>query len=308
MAGPLNDPGLELQAHHAAWATLIFYGDLAGSQEHVRRGLQIYDQEKHGTHALLYGGHDPAVCGTGQGGMALWMLGYPDKAADSVREGIALANDLAHLPSVGHALWFAGVVYMMRRDTTTVLDLGERLVGLSRERPQYKAIGGIMRGWARARSGDLEEGLAELRESIGIYRMTAAAMVRFFMVALADTELLSGHMDKACVALDYAVGAQRQELIWTSEILRATGDLRRAQKPGDLSAAEQLYHQAMSTARDHNAKSLELRAALALARLMCRQGRSQDAMGFLKPLYSGFTEGFATTDLQEAKAFLDQFA
>jgi class 3 adenylate cyclase/tetratricopeptide (TPR) repeat protein len=309
VAAPLNDPGLELQAHHAAWATSIFEGDLAASQEHARLGLRLYDRKKHGTHALLYGGHDPAVCGMGQGGMALWMLGYPDQAADNVQQGITLANDLAHLPSLGHALWFAGVTHMMREEPAAVLDLAERLIGLSSDRGlvQYQAFGRIMRGWARARSGALADGLAELRVWISGYRETAAVLVRFGMVALADTELLGGHIDEASLALDGAM-AQQREAVWNSEILRASGDLRLAQKPTDFSAAEQLYNEALSVARGQNAKSCELRAALGLARLLQRQGRPQEAVSLLKPIYSWFTEGFATADLKAARALLDRLA
>ena len=99
VAEPLGDPGLRMQAHHAAWATLIFQGDLLRGNEHVRQGLNLYDRNEHGTHALLFGGHDPAVCGTGQAAMALWMLGYPDQAVASAGRAIDFAKDVAHLPS-----------------------------------------------------------------------------------------------------------------------------------------------------------------------------------------------------------------
>jgi len=65
VAEPLGDPGLRMQAHHAAWTTFIFRGDLAGSSEHVRQGLKLCDRKEHGTHAL---GSSPAM--TGGGGSA----------------------------------------------------------------------------------------------------------------------------------------------------------------------------------------------------------------------------------------------
>jgi class 3 adenylate cyclase/tetratricopeptide (TPR) repeat protein len=307
VAEPLKDTALELQAHHAAWATLIFRGELDSSQEHVRRGLQLYDRKAHGDHAILYGGHDPAVCGTGQGAMALWMLGYPDQAMESGRRSIALANDLAHQPSVGHALWFTGVAYMMRRDVSAVLSLAEQLVELSRDRgmAQYQTIGGIMRGWARAQSGAIEDGLIELRAAIDAHRGNATVLVGFFAVSLAETELLGGHIDEAASALALALGAQKNESVWTSDISRVTGDLRLAQSPADLHAANQMYNEAISIARGCNAKSLELRAALRLARLRQRQGRSQEAMDVIKPIYSWFTEGLDTSDLKEARELLE---
>jgi class 3 adenylate cyclase len=305
VAGPLGDTALELQAHHAAWTTLIFGGDLVSSREHIRRGLELYDRKLHGDHAVLYGGHDPAVCGTGQGAMALWMLGYPDQAVESSQRSIVLANNLAHQPSVGHALWYTGVVYMMRRDVSAVLRLAEQLVDVSRERglAHHQAIGGMMRGWARARSGAIEDGLAEMRAAIDAHRATAR--VGFFAAALAETELLGGHIEEAASALALAVGTQAQESVWASDISAVTGDLRLAQSPADLQAAEQMYNEAISIARDQNAKSLELRAALRLARLRQRQGRAQEAVHLVQPIYSWFTEGLDTADLKEARELLE---
>jgi class 3 adenylate cyclase len=309
VAAPLDDPGLRMQAHHAGWATLIFRGDLAGSSEHVRQGLKLYDRKQHGTHALLYGGHDPAVCGTGQGAMALWMLGYPDQAVESARQGIDLANAVAHLPSIGHSLWFAGTVHMMRRDAPAALDTGQRLVALGREHglAAYEAVGGIIRGWARAGLGEAEEGVAELRQAINVYRANATVMLGLFITALAETELRGGYIDRAGAALnDASAEIERKEVIWSSDFLRIKGDLVAAQSPVDFSAAEHSYNLARAFARERDAKSLELRAALALARLWCQQGRRDEAHDLLAPLYGWFTEGLDTPDLVEAKTLLDE--
>jgi len=305
VAEPLHDPGLVLQAHHAAWATLVFEGDLAGSQEHVRQGLKIYDREKHGRHALLYGGHDPAVCGTGQDGIAFWVLGFPDRAAQSARHSIAFANAIEHPPSVGHALWFTGVTHLLRREPGIVLDTAERLIALSHDRrlAQYEAIGTILRSWARALSGAGEAGLVELRSAIDSYPFTAAVLMPLFTVALIDAELLAGHVEAAGIRLEQVTG-QKREPIWAPLVLRARGDLRLAHN--DTRGAEELYNEALALARSREAKSLELRAALSLARLYDRQGRRQDAVSVLQPVYSWFSEGFDTGDLKDAKALLDR--
>ena len=307
VAEPLNDPGLTLQAHHCAWATLVIGGDLAGANEHVRQGLELYDRKAHGKHALLYGGHDPAVCALGQGGIASWMLGYPDQAVHRVGRGIALADELTHPPSVGHALWFAGIVYMMRGDAVTARTLAERLLQLSGEHSlaQYQAVGGAVRGWARARSGELDDGLNELRTSVGSYRATAAPLLVFFLLALADTELRAGHPAEAERALQEGEKALRLEPIWASEILRLRGDLRLTENAGDWSASQELYGEALSLARGHDAKSFELRAAVGLARLLHRQGLTRESINLIRPLYSGFTEGLQSADLLAAQALLD---
>jgi predicted ATPase len=74
------------------------------------------------------------------------------------------------------------------------------------------------------------------------------------------------------------------------------------------SEAEACFHQALAVARHQQAKSLELRAAMSLARLWQRQGKRAAARELLVPIYGWFTEGFDTADLQEARALLEALA
>jgi predicted ATPase len=61
-----------------------------------------------------------------------------------------------------------------------------------------------------------------------------------------------------------------------------------------------------SVARAQHAKSLELGATTSLTRVLQQQGKRRDAYDLLDPVYGGFTEGFDTADLKEAKALLDE--
>jgi predicted ATPase len=72
--------------------------------------------------------------------------------------------------------------------------------------------------------------------------------------------------------------------------------------------AEAWLMRALDVARRQEAKSLELRAAMSLSRLWQQQGKQAEARALLAPLYSWFTEGFDTADLQEAKALLEALA
>jgi predicted ATPase len=77
---------------------------------------------------------------------------------------------------------------------------------------------------------------------------------------------------------------------------------------GNTEAAEELYRKALSIAEEQEAKLWELRAAVSLARLRRDQGRHADAHALLAPVYGWFNEGFATPDLRDAKALLDELA
>jgi predicted ATPase len=76
----------------------------------------------------------------------------------------------------------------------------------------------------------------------------------------------------------------------------------------DQHEAETCFQHALDVSRQQQAKSLELRAAMSLGRLWQRQGKRQEAYDLLASLYSWFTEGFDTADLQEAQALLDALA
>jgi len=70
--------------------------------------------------------------------------------------------------------------------------------------------------------------------------------------------------------------------------------------------AETWLRRALTIARHQQAKSLELRAAMSLARLLQRQGKRDAARELLASIYAWFTEGFDTVDLQEARALLEE--
>jgi predicted ATPase len=80
------------------------------------------------------------------------------------------------------------------------------------------------------------------------------------------------------------------------------GSLRRSPQ------AEVCFQQSLAIARRQQAKSWELRAAMSLSQLWQRQGKGAEARALLAPIYSWFTEGFDTADLQEAKTLLEVLA
>jgi predicted ATPase len=93
---------------------------------------------------------------------------------------------------------------------------------------------------------------------------------------------------------------------WEAELYRLKGELLLQQTVvPDVQQAEACFHQALAIARRQQAKSLELRAAMSLARLWQRQGKRVEAYRMLVEVYGWFTEGFDTADLREAKALLD---
>jgi predicted ATPase len=100
------------------------------------------------------------------------------------------------------------------------------------------------------------------------------------------------------------------ERLYEAELHRLTGELLLTQEGTrqKREEAEQHFDEALAIARRQQAKSLELRAAMSLARLWQRQGKCAAAHQMLAEIYGWFTEGFDTADLQEAKTLLEELA
>jgi predicted ATPase len=99
---------------------------------------------------------------------------------------------------------------------------------------------------------------------------------------------------------------QSGERWWEAELHRLHGELIRARGRQDLADAERCFQRALEIAGTQSARSLELRAAISLARLWADQGERHKAYDLLAPVYGWFTEGFDTADLKDAKALLDE--
>ena len=93
-----------------------------------------------------------------------------------------------------------------------------------------------------------------------------------------------------------------------AEINRVAGEIALLTPDPDAANAEANFQQALAVARQQQAKSWELRAAMSLARLWRDQGKLKEARELLAPVYGWFREGFDTRDLKEAKALLEELA
>jgi predicted ATPase len=119
-----------------------------------------------------------------------------------------------------------------------------------------------------------------------------------------------GHFDNAWRCIGDAMTAMERanERWFEAEVHRLAGEIALKSPQPDTQKAKSHFERALAVARQQQAKSLELRAAMSLARLWRDQGKVQQARELLAPVYGWFTEGFDTRDLKEAKGLLDELA
>jgi predicted ATPase len=245
--------------------------------------------------------------------MTLELLGYPDRALTCLQAAMALAHELSHPFSLAFARCGVASVYQLRRDVLAVHEHAEAAVALATEQgfPFLLAMGTSLRGWALAMQGQGEEVLAQVRQGIAAWRATGAALgVAFFCTLLAEVSDHLGHTADGLQALAeaHALVEQHEERYWEAEVCRLRGVLLLRQALTPPEEAETWLWRAVDIARRQEAKALELRAAMSLVRLWQRQGKRAEAYELLASVYSWFTEGFDTADLQEAKALLEELA
>jgi len=169
----------------------------------------------------------------------------------------------------------------------------------------------LHRGWALAHQGQVRDGVKQLTQGLSAFRAAGAELARpYYLALLAEARGILGEPEAGLTALAEALALvdTTGERWYEAEIYRLKGELLLQQSIDHQAEAESCFHHALDIARSQQAKSFELRAATSLARLWQQQGKRIEARELLAPVYGWFTEGFDTTDLQEAKALLDALA
>jgi class 3 adenylate cyclase/predicted ATPase len=303
---------MALQAHHAGWTTTFFLrGDFSCARRHIEAGLPLYRPETHAHHALLYGGHDPGVCGYGVGGMISALLGHLDRALREAAEALSLGRALSHHGSLAQAYWFSSEVYYLRREADVLCGLAEEWVRLVSEHGSAVSVANatMFHGWALVVSGQRDEGTTILRDGLSLWRRSGArSMMPFRLARVADGLLLAGETAEAAALLaEAATIAEETGDHWSDpELDRLSGiaNLRQSGGTTGIEQAELLLRRAITKARTTGQRLIELRAATNLAGLCIEQGRRSEARDLLGPIHSWFTEGLNTPDLREARALL----
>jgi class 3 adenylate cyclase/predicted ATPase len=295
------DDELQLQAHHSAWSTLWSAGEPMKAHSHTDAGRRLYDRGRHHSHRHIYGGHDPGVCARITGGITEWLLGFPDKALASASEGLALAQQIAHPFSREVALEYSALVHLHCGEVERALRLLDEAQVLRTEQrlasvfePRFPL------GAALLAQGAVADAVACLREGLVPDKPAGSLGYPYALCLLAEALLRQGSSTDAMAALAEARARvdATGERAWEAEVHRINGLALLTQ--ANLDEAQVLLNQALEVARKQQAKSLELRASMSLARLWAEQGRRADARNLLGPIYQWFGEGFATADLKEA--------
>jgi predicted ATPase len=175
--------------------------------------------------------------------------------------------------------------------------------------PLWQMFATAQRGCVLAQTGKAEEAIEAISAGIagpGAIGATTWATAGLTHMALAYAELGKLKDARRCLGEALTRVETTKERWYQAEINRVGGEIALKSPQHDVGKAETYFDRALTVARQQQAKSWELRAAMSMARLWRDQGKSQQARELLAPIYGWFTEGFDTRDLKEAKALLEE--
>ena len=291
-------------AAYVAW----WQGDFIDVRDHSQNGLALYNPDQHGAGVAAYNQNPGIICGY-LTALSNWALGYPDRATLAMESTLARTRSLAHPYSIAITLLFAAQLSQLRRDAVGARTQAEEALAISAEHGLDAVWLWCLlpRGWAIAQEGDVPAGITDICEAMARRRaVNIGAVWPWFYTVLAEAYAADGQVATGLETVSEALQwvQRNDERLYEAEAHRVKGELLLKHDLAD--EAQRCFQQALAVAREHQAKSWELRAATSLARMWLQQNRTDEARRLLAPVYDWFTEGFDTADLVEAKALLDQ--
>ena len=306
------DPNDRLTGERMIGTSQYFLGDFPSARRHLEHvlGHDVAPAQK--WHIARFE-VDQWVAARAYIARTMWLQGLPDQAMRAAERSVAEARAIDHAISLGLALALAACPIALRiGDLAAAERYGAMLLdhatkhALARWRVFSRAYQAVL----LMQRGDLGMGLRLLRAEFD-QPGGAGSVPRFFAFRMAEALGRAGQAADGLAAIDEAITrSERCEERWdTAELLRIKGELLLLHGgTGAAAAADDHFRQALDWAGRQGALSWELRCAMSLARLWRSQARRTEARDILARVHHRFTEGFATADLEAAKAMIDELS
>ncbi len=304
----VDDSVYKVLAHEALGFTLFARGNFAAAHAALERSIGLCEDGKAAAYLDL-SAQDPRVHVRLYDGMALWLLGYPDRALRICAEARRYADTSQHPFSEAMARTISLRVHQFRGEAAVVSGQADAAIEVceAHEFVHYLAMALILRGWARAQQGEFDKGIAEIWEGLEKERATDALLLESYTLGLlADACLKNERYGQALDFLNQAqsrLDEENTERFYAAEIYRLLGETYLRSRR-DLDQAERYLCKGFEVAREQNAKSLELKLCVSIYDLYELRQNADKYRSQLGEIYGSFSEGFDTMDLVRARARL----
>jgi predicted ATPase len=301
---------VRLAGHYVMGTSLMYAGNIQEGRAHYDRAMALYDPAEHRLLATRFG-QDLRVVALCHRSRALWLLGHPEGAQANVDHALKGAHEMGHAATLMFALAFTSFTLVCCGNYATVNAQLDELAALADEKGAlpWKAPAILFQGSVSALTGKAPDTVRMITSGLMAWRSTGTTnLAPFWLAYLARAHADLGQFEDArrCIGEAMTLVETTREKWYEAEVNRVAGEIALMSRVLDAAKAEAYFERALVVGRKQQAKSLELRAAMSMARLWRDQGKRDAARALLAPVYGWFTEGFDTLDLKEAKALLDE--
>jgi tetratricopeptide (TPR) repeat protein len=250
-------------AHMIEMTSRYRVGDLAGAEDHFRRGEELFVapefRQRPGVIAQTYG----------NAAMIAWLRGADAEAKRRIDYALAVARDNDNPYDLAYAQSMAAIHMALLDELEAAADLAQEAIFLSDKHtfPQFAAISRVALGRTQAQQGLVAKGMALIRE--GLARMAEASVrvaITRYMTWLAEELLRGGSPNEALVAVEQALEVNPEETFFRPETLRVRGEIHRFR--GALNEAEQDFLKAIRLSNQMGARRFRDRSTRSLQRLL----------------------------------------
>ncbi len=296
--------------HRLMGLSLQHTGGVAEGRAHFDRGIALYDPAEHRPLAARFG-QDPRASLLSFRALALWVLGYPEAAFADIRDALKDAREIGEAATLMYALAVISRTLVAAGNYVEASAIADELVALADAKGAvlWKAFGMADKGCILALTGKVSDAVQVMTSGITAFRSTGATYsIPLYSSHLARAYAELGQFDDAwrCIGDAMAAVDTNKETWCEADIHRIAGEIALMSPEREVAKAEAFFERALAVAREQQAKSWELRAAMSMARLSRDQGKRKEARDLLASVYGWFTEGFDTLDLKQAKMLLDE--
>ena len=290
---------------------LVIAGDITEGRAHLDQGIALLDPAERRPLAMRFG-EDLRVANLCYRSYALWLLGYPETARADIDQALQDARESGHAVFLLWALGGSLFVDILCGNYRTANARADEFIALSDEKDSayWRTFGMLHRGRLLGLTGRASDAVQMISSSLTTSRSIGTTLLDpTWLSSLASAYANTGQFVDAWRCIGEATTAIKTtgERWFEAEVNRIAGEIALKSPEPEVAKAEAHFERALSVARQQQAKSWELRAAMSMARLWRDQRKQAAAREVLAPVYSWFTEGFDTLDLKEAKALLEQF-
>lgn len=310
LARRIDDDDALIEAHYLLGIARCVGGEFTSGCSELEACIRLHGGDVREMHRLLYG-QDAKAAALGWLAMARWVLGYPDEALAKAHEGLAFVRNATQPFLRARGMAGVGFVHVFRREPRGSDSELPAVLTLCAEQgfAYFHAVVSAFQGANLVLLDNTQEGIDLMQASLASLRSAGSELLLTqILVNLASAHLALGHIDEARTVLDegFDAAARNGERWAESELHRLRGELLRRQGSAP-EEAEACMRQAITIAREQQAKSFELRATMALASLVQQGDRKAEGKAWLAAAIGDWPMGMDTTDLRDARTLLAKF-